>query len=200
PPAAHPDRRRPGEGREGRRRGRRGRRIGALVRERRRDRGLPERREPGQLAQGNAPRGDAPSPRPDPPGSPGSHQGRLGRRHRGLRRGAPAHPRNGGRALGRHRAPVPPEVPVMSAAAHVYPRLHTGPEPRAGGFPVDRAAAAFRGLLESLGLDLTDPNLAGTADRVARAYREMLGGLRDAEPTLSTFPNAKKYRGIVSVT
>ena len=88
----------------------------------------------------------------------------------------------------------------MSAAAHVYPRLHTGPEPRAGGFPVERAAAAFRGFLESLGLDLTDPNLAGTADRVARAYREMLGGLRDPEPTLSTFPNAKKYRGIVSVT
>jgi GTP cyclohydrolase I len=88
----------------------------------------------------------------------------------------------------------------VSAAAHVYPRLQTGPEHRAAGFPVERAAAAFRGFLESLGLDLTDPNLAGTADRVARAYREMLGGLRDAEPTLSTFPNAKKYRGIVSVT
>jgi GTP cyclohydrolase I len=88
----------------------------------------------------------------------------------------------------------------MSAAAHVYPRLHTEPEHRAVGFPVERAAAAFRGFLESLGLDLTDPNLAGTADRVARAYREMLGGLRDAEPTLSTFPNAKKYRGVVSVT
>lgn len=88
----------------------------------------------------------------------------------------------------------------MSAAVNVYPRLHTELAHRAGGFPVERAAAAFRGFLESLGLDLTDPNLAGTADRVARAYREMLGGLQGAEPTLSTFPNAKKYRGIVSVT
>jgi len=88
----------------------------------------------------------------------------------------------------------------MSAAAHVYPRLQTGPERRAGGFPVEPAAAAFRGFLESLGLDLEDPNLAGTADRVARAYREMLSGLRSPEPPLSTFPNAKKYRGIVSVT
>lgn len=88
----------------------------------------------------------------------------------------------------------------MSAAANVYPRLHKAAEPRAAGFPVERAAAAFRGFLESLGLDLTDPNLTGTADRVARAYREMLGGLQAPEPTLSTFPNAKKYRGIVSVT
>ncbi len=88
----------------------------------------------------------------------------------------------------------------MSAAAHVYPRLHTEPEHRAGGFPDDRAAAAFRGFLESLGLDLADPNLAETAERVARAYQEILGGLRNPEPTLSTFPNAKKYRGIVSVT
>ena len=88
----------------------------------------------------------------------------------------------------------------MSAGAHAYPRLQTGPDRRAVEFPVERDAVAFRGFLESLGLDLTDPNLAGTAERVARAYREMLGGLRDAEPTLSTFPNAKKYRGVVSVT
>ena len=68
------------------------------------------------------------------------------------------------------------------------------------GFPAERVAAAFRGFLESLGLDLADPNLSGTADRVARAYREMLSGVRRPEPALRTFPNAKKYGGIVSVT
>jgi GTP cyclohydrolase I len=62
-------------------------------------------------------------------------------------------------------------------------------------------AAAFRGFLESLGLDLADPDLSGTDRRVARAYREMLGGLRPgAEPVLSTFPNTEGHAGIVSVT
>ena len=88
----------------------------------------------------------------------------------------------------------------MSSVTNVYPMLHPPPEVRERGFPVERVASAFRGFLESLGLDFADPNLTGTPDRVARAYQEMLGGLRTAEPALSTFPNAKKYRGIVSVT
>jgi GTP cyclohydrolase I len=66
-------------------------------------------------------------------------------------------------------------------------------------FPVERVAGAFRSFLESLGLDPADPNLAGTDHRVARAYEEMFGGLRRAEPELSTFPNTKGYAGIVSV-
>jgi GTP cyclohydrolase IA len=71
----------------------------------------------------------------------------------------------------------------------------------AGDVQVSRVAAAFRGFLESLGLDLDDPDLTGTDDRVARAYREMLSGLRPgAEPRLSTFPNREQYAGIVSVT
>jgi GTP cyclohydrolase I len=67
-------------------------------------------------------------------------------------------------------------------------------------FPVAEVATAFRGFLESLGLDLEDANLAGTDRRVARAYRELLAGLRRGEPEVSTFPNAKRYTGIVSVT
>ena len=64
-----------------------------------------------------------------------------------------------------------------------------------------RVAAAYRAFLESLGLDLADQDLAGTDYRVARAYRELLGGLRtSAEPRLSTFPNTEGYAGIVSVT
>jgi len=89
---------------------------------------------------------------------------------------------------------------MSTVRQRVYPMLpapvHTG----AGEFPVERAAAAFRGFLESLNLDLADPNLAGTEHRVARAYEEILGGLRRAEPELSTFPNTKRYAGMVAVT
>ena len=70
----------------------------------------------------------------------------------------------------------------------------------AAEFPVEKVAAAFRSFLESLGLDLADPNLVGTDLRVARAYEEMLGGLRRAEPDVSTFPNTKRHAGMVSVT
>lgn len=76
----------------------------------------------------------------------------------------------------------------VGGAASVDPRL-------------DRTAAAFRAFLESLGLDLDDPNLDGTDRRVARAYRELFAGLEhDAEPRLSTFPNSEGYGEIVSVT
>jgi hypothetical protein len=95
------------------------------------------------------------------------------------------------------------QFPGSSGHERGGPRVSPAPDrARAarGRVSVETAAAAFRGFMESLDLDLTDPNLAGTADRVARAYREMLSGLRSPEPTLSTFPNAKKYRGIVSVT
>ena len=89
--------------------------------------------------------------------------------------------------------------------------LHSGPGVRPVHRPVDdaagrdfqlvRNAAAFRGFLESLGLDLTDPDLARTDHRVACAYRELLSGLQPgAEPKLSTFPNTEGYAGIVSVT
>jgi GTP cyclohydrolase I len=70
-----------------------------------------------------------------------------------------------------------------------------------GDIRLARVAATYRGFLESLGLDLTDPDLAGTDYRVARAYQELLGGLQSsAEPQLTTFPNTEGYTGIVSVT
>lgn len=77
---------------------------------------------------------------------------------------------------------------------------------RAGGEPtvearLGRMAAAFRGFLETLDLDLDDPNLVDTERRVARAYRELFAGLEpDAEPRLSTFPNNEGYAEIVSLT
>jgi len=82
----------------------------------------------------------------------------------------------------------------------IRPRHGPVPDVESGEPQLVRTAAAFRGFLESLGLDLTDPNLAETDRRVARAYEELLGGLRPgAEPMLRTFPNTEAYAGIVSV-
>ena len=62
------------------------------------------------------------------------------------------------------------------------------------------AAARFRAFMEALGLDPSDPNLAGTDLRVARAYGEMFAGLREgSEPALRTFPNTKGYGRMVSL-
>jgi GTP cyclohydrolase IA len=89
---------------------------------------------------------------------------------------------------------------VSAVRQNVYPMLPAPVVAGAEEFPVERVAAAFRGFLESLGLDLSDSNLVGTEDRVARAYAELPGGLRRAEPDVSTFPNTRGYAGIVSVT
>jgi len=91
----------------------------------------------------------------------------------------------------------------MSAAPVLFP---AGPRP--GVDPADTmdgrtrvVAARFRGVMEALGLDLDDPNLAETPARVARAYRFLFSGLdAGAEPELRTFPNAEGYGGIVAVT
>jgi GTP cyclohydrolase I len=97
-----------------------------------------------------------------------------------------------------------PERPVAFPRRPVGPRTVPAARPRSAdsseGFDVEKVASAFRGFLQTLDLDLTDPNLSGTPERVARAYREILGGLRQAEPALRTFPNSGKYSGVVSVT
>ncbi len=94
-------------------------------------------------------------------------------------------------------------APRLHAVAPAVHALHAPDSSPEGGTELQhvRTARAFRVFLESLGLDLTDPNLDGTDHRVARAYAELLGGLSpDAEPTLSTFPNTEGYADIVSVT
>ena len=51
-------------------------------------------------------------------------------------------------------------------------------------------AARVRDLLLALDLDLTDPNLAGTPERMSRSFEELLSGLKDEnEPVLRTFPH-----------
>jgi GTP cyclohydrolase I len=68
------------------------------------------------------------------------------------------------------------------------------------GHRTDRVAAAFRGVMEALGLDTDDPNLADTPLRVAKAYRELFAGLEEgAEPELRTFPNEEGYSQVVAV-
>jgi GTP cyclohydrolase IA len=67
--------------------------------------------------------------------------------------------------------------------------------------PDDLVAGRFRGVMEALGLDLDDPNLVGTPERVARSYRFLFSGLQaGAEPELRTFPNSEGYSSMVAVT
>ena len=63
---------------------------------------------------------------------------------------------------------------------------------------VTRIAGHVRGILETLGLDLEDPNLRDTDRRVARMYQEMFHGLKEgSEPKITTFPNDEGYKAMV---
>ncbi|HEX5759695.1 MAG TPA: GTP cyclohydrolase I FolE [Thermoanaerobaculia bacterium] len=63
---------------------------------------------------------------------------------------------------------------------------------------LDRIAHHVRGILQAIGLDLHDPNLAETDLRVAKMYLEMFHGLEEgAEPTVTTFPNDESYSHMV---
>jgi GTP cyclohydrolase I len=65
---------------------------------------------------------------------------------------------------------------------------------------VEKIAGHFRAIMETLGLDLGDPNLRETARRVARSYLEMFAGLDlGGEPSLTTFPNDEQYNQMVAV-
>ena len=56
----------------------------------------------------------------------------------------------------------------------------------------------IRMLSEGLGLDLSDPNLKDTPDRIARTYcREFFAGLNpDNVPKITVFPNNDNYNEI----
>jgi GTP cyclohydrolase I len=85
------------------------------------------------------------------------------------------------------------------------PAIHLAHSDEDDGAPDDErtrlVAHRFRGVLEALGLDLADPNLADTPLRVARSYRELFAGLDPgSEPDLRTFPNSDGYSEVVAVT
>lgn len=63
---------------------------------------------------------------------------------------------------------------------------------------LDKIAEHVRGILTTLGLDLTEPNLVDTDQRVARLYLEMFHGLEEgSEPPVTTFPNDEGYQHMV---
>ena len=63
---------------------------------------------------------------------------------------------------------------------------------------VREIARHVRGIIEILGLDPHDPNLAETPDRVAKMYLEMFHGLSEgAEPKITIFPNSEHYQAMV---
>jgi GTP cyclohydrolase I len=63
---------------------------------------------------------------------------------------------------------------------------------------VSAMADAMRRIIDSLGLDPRDPNLAGTPERVAKMYLEMFHGLSEgAEPTVTIFPNQEHYTAMI---
>ena len=66
------------------------------------------------------------------------------------------------------------------------------------GERVARLAERVREVLVELGLDLNDPNLDTTHERVARMYLEMFRGLdQGTKPKVTTFPNDENYRAMV---
>ncbi len=63
---------------------------------------------------------------------------------------------------------------------------------------IGRIAGHVRGILEELGLDLSEENLRETDRRVAKLYLEMFHGLEEgAEPKVTTFPNDERYSAMV---
>ena len=58
----------------------------------------------------------------------------------------------------------------------------------------------FAQIMHILSLDLRDPHLQGTPDRVGRMYLELFRGLEDQrEPAITCFPNSEGYSNMVLV-
>ena len=61
-------------------------------------------------------------------------------------------------------------------------------------------AGHFAEIMKVLGLDLGDPHLMGTPDRVGRMFLEIFRGLEDQqEPAVTVFPNSERYGNMVIV-
>ena len=61
-------------------------------------------------------------------------------------------------------------------------------------------ASHFADIMRILGLDLNDPHLIGTPERVGRMYLEIFRGLEDQEePAITSFPNREGYSNMVIV-
>lgn len=83
---------------------------------------------------------------------------------------------------------APPPAPAAEAKSH----------PLDAPGKVARIARHVRAMLEELELDMNDPNLIDTDQRVAKMYLEMFHGLREgARPKVTTFPNDETYSAMV---
>ena len=61
-------------------------------------------------------------------------------------------------------------------------------------------AGHFAEIMKVLGLDLSDPHLLETPDRVGRMYMEIFRGLDELqEPSITNFPNSEGYSNMVIV-
>jgi GTP cyclohydrolase IA len=60
-------------------------------------------------------------------------------------------------------------------------------------------ARHVQAIADLLGLDGRDPNLAGTPERVAELYIELLGGAAGSPPELTSFPNTEALSQVVSL-
>lgn len=61
-------------------------------------------------------------------------------------------------------------------------------------------ASHFAEIMRVLGLDLNDPHLIDTPQRVGRMYLEIFRGLKDQEePAITSFPNREGYSNMVIV-
>jgi len=77
------------------------------------------------------------------------------------------------------------DVPVVVPSVEDEARVH-------------EIAVHLRRVIELLGLDISDPNLTETPERLARMYLEMFGGLSEgAEPKVTFFPNDERYQAMV---
>ncbi len=66
------------------------------------------------------------------------------------------------------------------------------------GEKIAEISERMREVIALLGLDLSDPNLAETPERVAKMYLEMFRGLAEgAEPKVTFFPNDEHYTAMV---
>jgi GTP cyclohydrolase IA len=80
-----------------------------------------------------------------------------------------------GRGDGRHPYLDPVEEPVAGRTGDGV-AVHSDVEPQSA-FDHDKLVAGARLLLEGLGLDIADPRIADTPERVARMYDEIFAGL-----------------------
>lgn len=66
---------------------------------------------------------------------------------------------------------------------------------------IDRIASHFEAIMETLGLDLADPSLVKTPQRVAKMFvNELFHGLHSEPPHISTFPNTERYDQMIAVS